>query len=80
VSEIEARLKSTVTIIVIGGLWVFFAVYIAHEWVVGNSFDKIATFLENALSLFIGWCLRGRRQIPEKPPQGRRRSSSDRRT
>ena len=55
--EMEPRTKAKATTILLVALIAFYSVYIAHEWLSGNSFGTIGRFLETGLGMFLGWCL-----------------------
>jgi hypothetical protein len=54
---LEARTRAHVTLMIAGALVVLYALYIAHEWWAGASFESIGQFLENSIWLFLGWCI-----------------------
>jgi hypothetical protein len=55
--HLEYRARALTTVILLAALILFFAVYVAHEWWVGASFDPIGRFVEGALLMLLGWAL-----------------------
>jgi peptidoglycan/LPS O-acetylase OafA/YrhL len=55
--DVEPRMKAKATTILLAALIAFYSVYMAHEWLSGNSFGTIGRFLETGLGMFLGWCL-----------------------
>ena len=55
--RVERHTKARTTTILVVAMVAFYGIYLAHEWWVGNSFEKVGRFIENALVMFLGWCI-----------------------
>jgi len=55
--DVESRTRARVALIIVIALVVLYTLYFAPEWWTGKSFEGIGRFLENGISLFIGWCV-----------------------